>query len=499
MRSSRAKTVRMALIAVMVAGVLGGMPADGSSLGAGCDEDRPAVTHRAGGELVDGAPERVPCGTETGFYTGETTIAVSQEGTVWFSAADWEWALVRSDDQGGTWERYAVPGPQAYPGCHGHTAGLGVPCDNSQSAKNNTVADAFLYIDPVTDRMMWSKTYGYATCSSMNHTADNGRTWEAVTQFACPGGDYEKIASGPAPAGTEQPVDGEHVYYTCTNGSAPTFVVGPARVCYKSLDGGRAWSQAGVPVTPHPDAPGCLHFQEQPAVAMEGAAFEGRAYQGLGCGAILPTNPDGLVYVAHSDDQMGTWRYTEVPNGGTGGGALLFGKVSVAVDASGTVYAQWTGADNRPYVSVSEDGGETFGDPMDVGMPGVTAAAPLPQMASGPDGQIAIAYYGYPEGGDPSTLNGYLTESFNADAEEPLFYSSQLNADDDPLYVPTNGGSLPRNDYLGVTIAPDGTPWTALVKLISDQPDDEGFIQSTGFAGRTVWADEDADEEADEL
>ena len=78
--------------------------------------------------------------------------------------------------------------------------------------------------------------------------------------------------------------------------------------------------------------------------------------------------------------------------------------------------------------------------------------------------------------------------SFNAAARKPTLHSAQLNATDDPLYFPTDGGTLPRNDYLGVTIAPDGTPWTALVKLRSAKSDAEGFIQSTGFAGRLVDA-----------
>ena len=40
----------------------------------------------------------MPCATETGFYTGETGIGVTRQGTVWFSAANWEWALARSRD-----------------------------------------------------------------------------------------------------------------------------------------------------------------------------------------------------------------------------------------------------------------------------------------------------------------------------------------------------------------------------------------------------------------
>jgi hypothetical protein len=85
-------------------------------------------------------------------------------------------------------------------------------------------------------------------------------------------------------------------------------------------------------------------------------------------------------------------------------------------------------------------------------------------------------------------MNGYLTESFDAVDANPTFYTSQVNEPGNPLYFPVKSGNLPRNDYLGVTIAPDGTPWTALVKLLSDTPDSQGYIQSTGFAGRLVAA-----------
>ena len=47
-------------------------------------------------------------------------------------------------------------------------------------------------------------------------------------------------------------------------------------------------------------------------------------------------------------------------------------------------------------------------------------------------------------------------------------------------------GTLPRNDYLGVTIGPDGTAWTGLVKLRSATPDSEGYIQSTGYVARLI-------------
>ena len=73
-------------------------------------------------------------------------------------------------------------------------------------------------------------------------------------------------------------------------------------------------------------------------------------------------------------------------------------------------------------------------------------------------------------------------------AAAPLFQSAAVNDPARPLYFPTESGTPPRNDYLGVAIGPDGTPWAAFVKLKSTTGDAEGYIQSTGFAGRLVRA-----------
>src|SRR4051794_14445186 len=271
--------------------------------GVGCARDRVAVAHDAAGRAVSPAPRQfVPCASETGFYVGETGIGVTKQGTVWFSAANREWALARTRDSGAHWDAFSVPGPQAYPGCN--FAVSPVTCQDTESAKDNTVADAYLYVDPTTSKIFWAKTYGEALCSSLNESADDGASWQALPTFACPGGDYEKPAAGPPPAGGDKPTGYPNVVYVCTNGPAPTFVVGPARICYKSLDGGTTWANTGAPAVPSPLAPGCLLFQEPQRVGPDGTL-----YLPLTCG-LSGQLPTASVRVAISHDEGQSWDYS---------------------------------------------------------------------------------------------------------------------------------------------------------------------------------------------
>jgi hypothetical protein len=437
----------------------------------GCRPKAPTVAQRAGGAVVETRPARVPCGSETGYYTGETGIAVHPNGDVWFSAADWEWAMVRSQDNGRTWQRQTPAGPQAQPGCYIATSPA--TCSDSEQQKTGSVADAFLYIDPDTGRLFWSKTYGFAVCSSLSITPDDGKTWRSVSMFACPGSDYEKIAGGPAPKGGEQPVGYPNVLYGCTNGPTPWFVVGPGRMCYKSLDGGFTWKTAGAPL-PSPLAPGCLHFQEPQQVGPKGTLF-----LPIACS----NSPTDKIRIGVSHDEGMTWSYPAVPTGEVGTSGALIGGVTMAVDKANTVYVVWRASNNKVYLAVSKDEGATWKGPMMVSMPGVTTALVAAQVVAQAPGHIAIGYYGYTGTTDKQTYNGYLTESFNASSASPLFHSAPVNDPAKPLYFPASG-NLPRNDYLGVAMGPDGTPWAAFVKLKSKTPDPEGYVQSTGYAGR---------------
>jgi hypothetical protein len=67
----------------------------------GCAPELPVVAHHAGGALV---PASLPtaCVTETGMATSESTIGVTQHGTVVYSPAISEKSVARSLDGGET-------------------------------------------------------------------------------------------------------------------------------------------------------------------------------------------------------------------------------------------------------------------------------------------------------------------------------------------------------------------------------------------------------------
>src|SRR4051794_35027209 len=103
--------LRHVMIAALVGALAGPVGAAAKVPAAGCAPSRAATAYYASGRAVSPAPRTlIPCATDTGYYTGETGIGVTAAGTVWFSAANWEWQLARSDDSGAHWHAFTVPG-----------------------------------------------------------------------------------------------------------------------------------------------------------------------------------------------------------------------------------------------------------------------------------------------------------------------------------------------------------------------------------------------------
>jgi hypothetical protein len=180
------------------------------------------------------------------------------------------------------------------------------------------------------------------------------------------------------------------------------------------------------------------------------------------------------------------------------------------VDKKGNLYAAWTAfADRLPYLAISRDNALHWSTPLMIAAPGVNEAA-LPVLVAGAKGQVVVTYYGSKNAPVPfpalclagtlgssisletaslgcppyvnETWSTYITETFDALDEEPLFWSATLNDPDQPTWygmTPSSmrvaghpfplgsnalagvaGPSLSGHvDYYSMTMGPDNTPW----------------------------------------
>jgi hypothetical protein len=336
----------------------------------------------------------------------------------------------------------------------------------------------------------------------VDYSDNDGRTWTASDRVAM-ANDHAQLFGGPAPRRMRQskPQYPNVIYmYVAGGGSC-----GGQGFCgghiVKSLNGGRTWSS---PVA-LPGPAGCPSPGSNP-VGMYGldglVGRDGTIY--------LPLTPCQVPYVAISHDEGATWTLSRVRATQT----LGWGELGLGIDKAGNLYAAWVAVSNRlPYLSISRDRGRSWSTPLMVGAPGVNEASE-PQLASSATGQVAVTYYGstnspgvpFPpacvvsaSGTAPSIYSfesnsvscpaytaekwsTYITESFDALAREPVFWSATLNKPSEPtwygltasgLAIPgqpfavgsdaqtafsgPNGGG--HTDYYSMTMAPDGTPW----------------------------------------
>jgi hypothetical protein len=207
--------------------------------------------------------------------------------------------------------------------------------------------------------------------------------------------------------------------------------------------------------------------------------------------------------VAVSHDEGESWHAVRVADVETIG----WGMLAVGIDKQGTLYAAFVAAADRlPYLAVARQG-TRWSAPLMIGAPGVNEAA-IPRLVTGKRGQVAVAYFASKNSpGAPFpppcpgfatncaawqhvTWNTYITETFDALAPRPLFWSAALAPPGRPTWygcspssigvirldesapfrsgpgftggcAPTIGGVTVggRQDYFGMDMAPDDTPW----------------------------------------
>jgi hypothetical protein len=457
MRLGRRARLLGLLAALSCAGAAAAGGAVGAAAGGDCDPTFKVVAHGPDAKPLRRQPQRRPviCISTTGFPGSETDIAVSSSGALVFAhtilpVAGVAWphfvgnevangGLAISTNRGASWRGVQPPGI------------------DGQSHPTYKPLDDHLYVDKDTSRVFWNTT-GTAESGSGNtisYTDDDGATWGFSTA-GLRAAENARITSG-RPRGSRT-VGYPKVVYFCFNTSLAGGIepVGGGRLCAKSLDGGATWILLGQ---------GILFRKVLPAHAECGTDQEdfgpldgkypqptrdGRLYVVLTCG--------DHRYLAVSSDEGTSW-----PLVTTGGHSVTVpGDGQFLIDGRDRFYALWKDVRGRVVYAFSADRGRTWSRPRGVLAPGVEEVFTW-QAAIGGPGELLVTYYGRRPG--RTTYDGFLTQTRDAFAAVPTFWSGMANRPSSPLLYRAGGvnpGIL--YDYNGAAVGPDGSGWAGFVK-----------------------------------
>ncbi|HEY2428630.1 MAG TPA: sialidase family protein [Acidimicrobiales bacterium] len=456
-----------------------------TSPGPGCAASRPAVAYHPGGAPLrePSGASPVPCETYTGFGGAETRVAVTADGTVVYEPATMTPGLA------GTGFVPGAPGPRLStslsPGGLAVSANRGATWKFVKPAGLTWVPqDDQLYVDRATGRIFYyalspdpvpqqgtvpTSDQLPAGHAHLMASADDGRTWTYAGLTPFVESENPRFAAAPPPPGGARPSGYPNVVYWCGNDML-FYWAAPAipgyRACFRSLDGGRSWEQRSVlfsqPVPQHSEC------GSNPEVfnAGDGNYPEpgpaGSLYVVVACGS--------QTFLARSTDEGATWPILRDHKGQP---LTIPPTDELRVDGQGDLYSvRNVGA--RLLLRVSRDGGQTWSAPQDLVAPGVTAISEWYVAERGRE--LALSYLG--STGTSSALNGYLTVTGDALQPSPLLWSATVNPPGHPLVV----GMPPqaRDDFIGVDIAPDGTPWGSFFTSCAPGATNAGCAGQTG-------------------
>lgn len=454
-----------ALLAAQLSGAADPVRALGPAPDPGCDAaGRQAAPYGVRG--ADNPPVRVDrgrrtatlvCDATTGTLGMEPMLAVNDAGTIFMGMAtdqtvfgDLEGvltgtatgALLRSRDDGRTWDRLELP--------EGLWASEGLP-----------------YVDPITDRLyMTSTNLTVLPCGApVIWSDDEGETWHQASKRPGCGpltiGDWPKVFTG------------RDVVYLCNY--IPDILVATAIGCWRSEDGGATFEFGSfLPTFKH------LCKAGNPLTGPGDGII---ATQVHGTGQVLP-NGDvvvplticGTVIVARSTDRAESWEV--VDTGGRSGGLKnwltglldleggeslaqniymnMFFDQTLAQDDAGNLYLAYVR--DGVQVAVSRDGGRTWRQLGFVSPPEVRGAVNVSITARG-EGEVALAYFGTADSGDPVVGSGerylgWMAHSRDALARRPVFSTAPTSDLSRPMIVNTLTGCCASPDlfieYTGV-------------------------------------------------
>lgn len=442
-----------------------------ASVGPGCAANRPAIAHYAGGVVLahqpPGAP--VPCGMQTGYAGGESAIAVTNTGAVFYAPAVYTFAGVqaqyflgggsgfaRSTDLGRSWQ-FVDPLPVG-------DELTGFPRDEGYPAWDQ-IDDKF-YMDRLTGRLFWADPD--LPSETVLWTDNSGASRGSSVLPIGFGGEWTQVTTAKPRISTTSGYP--EVVYACGEYDSIARDVSTSfegDLCQKSLDGGQTWISAGQglfgsPLARHSE---CGGQTESPNFSPWAAPDpQGRLNELLFCA--------GRTYLIRSSDEGASWPIAaevpyQIPNVGPGN----TGSAELRTDAQGNLYLAWAVPGNpnpnagyqpgKVYMATSVNGGASWSAPLDVLAPGVQGIRTHFGFDVGAPGHVAISYLG--QRGGRAGFDGYITETYDALASRPLFWSATVNS---PSEVPLDNGSKGSSnglglDYVSVAIGPDGTPWAS--------------------------------------
>lgn len=410
-----------------------------------------AIAHKGDGRRIQNraVTSRAPVAkiSRLGVASGEPTIGVSNSGNVFTAAiqSNTRVNVMRSKDRGKSWE---IVSP--------NIAGR-----NTQLLS----LDPYTYVDTRLGDADSSRVFTIdltVACSILSFSDDEGDSW-ITNPLACgrPVNDHQTLFTGPP---VSSPTVGyPNLVYYCWNDVASSS-------CSKSIDGGLTFRPTGVPA-----------YQ---GVGSEGfcGGLHGHGFVDDAGNVYLPREYCGNPWVAISRDEGTSWETIQISDKIS----ALNGESdpSVAVDSKGNIFYLWIGDGRMPYLSVSKNDGKSWSKPINVAPPGLREAN-LPSVAANGKGKIAITYMGSynspnnpnvrcggdaepcPGGGDyaETSWDGVMTVSADALSKDPTFYTSTVNAKQDPIY---RGQCGPGRcgvvyDFIDIIIDREGTAWAAFV------------------------------------
>ena len=384
----------------------------------------------------------------------EPTIAIDRDGEIFFAAGAFDSVipslarqeLRRSRDGGNTWETVQAP----------FVTGQG----------EVTTLDPFVVADRAGNRVFAITLL--LGGSYLAYSDDGGQTWRESATTSPGVNDHQTLTPIKPPEGfapSSDPDFPDYVYY-CVNH------VSDAR-CTRSSDGGETFQPTGG--SPYLQS-GEGEPGQSPGVC---SALHGHLRGDSEGRLLLPAGHCGLPTLAVSEDAGLTWRRsivsTKIRSATT--------HTAVAVDRADNLYYVWLDPKHKlPYMAVSTDHGESWGEPLMIAPPGVVESN-FPVAVAGEPGRVAINFpggtgevdLGDVEGYEPAAQRPwftYMVMSTNALDAEPLVVANTAGPPGDPVHRGNCGPGRCGNmfDFMDIVLSPvDQSIWATATDTCTEE------------------------------